>query len=486
MSAIGPLPDSATSTPGAASHPVLTSQTSVAPKLHRDILIQLGLCITPLVAGFYAKQPAAGGYSFSFCLAMFMIYHASQKDRFCALTFFVASIPLMALLRGTFMPFNIPVATLGAIFLWFFVSRGEVKEFWKRRDLMYLIGATGVYWLTSFWLTGDYARNLKTIEWSLTASAIVVLSERRSYLYTALLGLGISAITMGVILLPYGDRLGMSGAVEGLEWGIGNPIVLGVPTAFFMLLCIAERGRWVLLDKHPFWRMILVSVCGLFLLLSTSRGSWAILLIGMGIVAAFDRQARKPMLLSVAAFSLILTLVSTLNLSSRMANVNHYLEKTFSPDTSIEKRTTGRIDQWRALPTILADSPLWGVGPGGGRAASVFYAKKNIIFHALYLQIGAETGIFGLTLLSVLIVSVSRKAWKHFAVYGEIVPLLATISFLLLGASVSGLEIVGGVVLGVGFVAGSRANLWIVRGRWLINNTDHPRAFQIVPASGSL
>ncbi len=486
MSAVSVNIDSVSAPSDFRQVPLVTSRTSAPPKLHKEILIQLGVCIVPLIVGFYAHRAPIGGYSFSAGLAMLLVYHASQKDRFRVLSLFVASIPLIALLRGTFMPFNMPVATLGAIFLWIGVSRGEVKELWKRKDLIYLVGAAAIYWLASFLLTGNYASNLRSIEWALTAAGIFVLSERRSYLYTALLGLGISAITMGVILLPYsGDRLGKSGAIDGLEWGIGNPVVLGVPTAFFMLLCIAERGRWIHLDKHPAWRTAMVATCGIFLLLSTSRGSWVVLLVGLIVIAIKDPAARKPLLLSVASFSVVLTLVATLNLSSRMATVNHYLVQTFSPDTSIEKRTTGRIDQWRALPTILEASPVWGVGPGGGRTASVFYAKKNIIFHSLYLQIGAELGLAGLTLLGVLLVGVFRKARRHFAMYGEIVPLLGTISFLLVGMSVSGLEIVGGVVIGVGFIAGNRSNLWIVRNQWQGRSPGHTDEFDLAPAPGS-
>jgi hypothetical protein len=164
---------------------ITASRTCAAPGLRKDILVQLGVCALVLLAGFYGKVPALGGYAFSLCLGSFLIYRAARKDRFGVLSLFVSAIPLMALLRGTFMPFNMPVATLGAYFLWIAVSPGIIGDFWKRKDVIYLTGAAALYWLISFLLTGDYARNLRSIEWALTIAGIAVLSQRRSYLGTA-------------------------------------------------------------------------------------------------------------------------------------------------------------------------------------------------------------------------------------------------------------------------------------------------------------
>lgn len=432
------------------------------PKLHRNILIQLIICAAPLPPLFYVGHPNLGGYAFTVGLMLFLAYHAIRNRRLHVLALFVGAIPLMDLLRGSFMPFNTPGAVIFLCFVWICLSPGEITAYWKRKDMRYTLAAGLVYWVCSFALTGDYSKNLRCIEWALTASAIFMLSERRSFLATALLGSGISAITMAVALLPYGDRLGR-GYVPGMKWDIGNPVVLGVPTAFFLLMCLAERGRWVALERHPYVRMGLIAASAVFLLLSTSRGSWFILLFGMVFIGIYDQKARKQMLVSIAGSAVVIAVVAGLKLSPRFKNVDHYVIQTFSPDTSIEKRTTGRIDQWRALPTILEASPVWGAGPGGGRAASVRYAGKNIIFHSLYLQIAGETALLGSTLLVFLLVSVTRRCWRHFRAYSEVVPLIGIVSFMLLGLSVEGLDILGGMLLGVGFIGGNSLNLWVVR-----------------------
>lgn len=438
---------------------------SAAPcNIHKSVLIQFLLCSIALPPTFWLGIPKVGGFGFVVVVAAFLIYDVYRGKRFEALALFIGTVPLMDLLRGTFMPFNTPLAILVFLFVWMCYAPDLIRTYWTKKIMRYVIAGSIVYWLVSFGVTGDYARSIRIVEWALTASIVFMLGERRSYLASAFLGVGISAIVIGITLMPFGDRLGMSGTVEGLPWGIGNPIVLGVPLSFFLLLCVAERGRWLLLDKLPRWRMFFTGVAGILLLLSTSRGSWLILIVGIIVIGMLDRQARMHMLYAVGIMAAIVVVLPMVNVS-RMANVQHYLVQTFSPDTSLEKRTTGRIDQWRTLPKILSDSPVWGVGPGGGRAASREYANKNIIFHSLYLQIAGETGILGIPFLVLLLGTTLRAAWQHYKHFGEIVPFLGVISFMIMGLSVAGLDIIGGTLLGVGFLGANSSNLWILRER---------------------
>lgn len=430
--------------------------------LHKSVIIQFLLCTIALPPTFWLGIPKLGGFTFVAGVAGFLIYDFYRGKRFEALALVIGTVPLMDLLRGTFMPFNTPLVIMTFLFVWMCYTPDLIRTYWTRKIMRYVIAAAIIYWLISFALTDDYARSIRVVEWALTASIVFMLGERRSYLATAFVGVGISAIFIGVTLLPYGDRLGMSGKVEGLPWGIGNPIVLGVPLSFFLLLCVAERGRWLLLEKRLFWRVFFISVVGILLLLSTSRGSWLILITGMIVISIFDRHARMQMIYAMGILAIIVIVLPMVNVS-RIANVQHYLIQTFSPDTTIEKRTTGRIDQWRILPELLSDSPVWGVGPGGGRAASRAYANKNIIFHSLYLQIAGETGILGIPFLLLLLASTLRTAWYHYKTFGEIVPVLGIIAFMVMGLSVSGLEILGGMLLGVGFLGGNGSNLWILR-----------------------
>jgi O-antigen ligase len=435
------------------------TRSFAVPKLNKGLLIEFLLCMAPLPPTFLVGIPKVGGYAFVLLLMLFLMYHSLRKEPYSVFCLIVGAGPLIALLRGTFMPFDTPVAILAISLAWAHLTSGEFKSLWKRKDLLYLIAACGVYWLISFLRTHDYANNLRALELGFCAAIVFILNDRRSYLATALVGIGISTITMGLMLAPYGDRLGM-GYVPGMDWSIGNPILIGIPAALFILLALAEGGRWLLLENHPFWRVILGGGCTACLLFSTSRGSWLLAIIGMIILAICDPQSRKVVGGSVAI--LVLTICALAN-TAAFSSVIHYFNNVASSDTTLEKKTTGRIDQWRALPAILEDSPFFGVGPGSGRDASREYANKGIIFHSLYLQVGAELGFFGLFLLAGLLIHLVARSIAHYKLYHEVVPMLGLAAFMLMGMSVSAIDMSGGLLIGLAFIAGSSSNMWLVR-----------------------
>jgi len=430
------------------------------PRLHRDLLLQFGACALPLPPAFYLGQFALGGMAFILGLMVVSTYHILQKRPFHFLCLLTSSIPLLVFIRGIFIFFNSVVVLLGCGLACALLVQEGFQIFWKKKTLLCMVTSSIVFWWVSYLLTGNYESNLRALEWSFCAAVVFMLSEHRSYLYTALLGWGISAATAGMMLLPYGDRLGFA-TIGGVSFG--NPILLGLPAAFILLLSIAERGRWLLLESHPFWRLSVSTVCGILLIFSTSRGSWVVAITGLVLLLIFDSRARAPMLVS----GLILVLAgAALAGSSHLQSANHYLLKAISPDTSMDSKTDGRIEQWQTFPTVFWDSPVWGFGPGSGRAVAYRYSGINLQWHSLYLLVGAEMGILGLSLLSILLGLLIRDDVRHFRRCQEIVPLLGTLSFMLYGLSVSGFDSLGGMLLGLGFIGGNHANLWTVRKRW--------------------
>jgi len=434
------------------------------PYLHKNLIIEFVLCMILLPPTFYVAHPKIGGYAFVLLLAVFLAYHTLRREPLAMLCLIVGASPMIALLRGTFMPFDTPVVLLGFSLGWaYLVSPTLFRDLWKRKDILYLMGACVVYWAFSYVRTQDYANNLRALELGLCAAMVFLLNSRRSYLATALVGTGICVITEGLMLAPYGDRLGM-GYVPGMDWEIGNPILIGIPAALFVVLTLAEGGRWLLLENHPRWRVILGAGSAACLIFSTSRGSWILAIMGMAMLAIYDPQSRKAIGTSVAVGALALVALAN---TAALGSVIHYFNNATSADSTIEKRTTGRIDQWRAIPAILKDSPFIGVGPGSGRAASRSYANKGIIFHSLYLQVAAEMGFLGIGLLSILLFDVIQKDVMHFKKYREIVPLLGTIGFMMMGLSVSAIDLSGGLLLGIGLIGGCASNLWMIRGHAL-------------------
>jgi len=141
--------------------------------------------------------------------------------------------------------------------------------------------------------------------------------------------------------------------------------------------------------------------------------------------------------------------------------------KVISPDTSMAVKTTGRIQQWTAFPSAFWDSPVWGFGPGMSRSVSLAYSGENLIFHSLFLQIGVELGLIGLAAVGFLFAMLIRTGVQHYLSYGEIVPLIGTLSFLMMGMSVTAFDPLGGTLLGVGLVACDTSKLRVVRRQWV-------------------
>jgi O-antigen ligase len=418
--------------------------------------MQISVCVLPITLGFIAGAPKAGIGLFAMFLATFLLFHAIRRDGFSYLSLLLGILPAMVVVRGTLIPFNSLVFLLGTGLLWPLSGRSEFRLFWKRHMLLSVLCVSVLYWWLSYLPTGNYSQNLRSLEWSFCIAVVCLLGARRSYLSTSLVGCGISLIAVGAGLMPYGDRLGMA-SIDDVSFG--NPIQLGLPSALLVLLSLTEGGQWLLLQKRIWSRIALALCCAFILIFSTSRGSWLVLIVGIVLLAIGDRRARKPMLVGTL---LLAATVGVVILSPRGAFVQHYFMKVADPNNSAEARTTGRVTQWRAFPEILRDSPVWGFGPGSGRQISVQYAHENIPFHALYLHVGAETGMIGLTLLSILLFGLLREGWIHWRLTREFVPLLGTTAFIMMGLTVSGLDSLGGLLLGLGFLGGSRENLWRV------------------------
>jgi hypothetical protein len=222
--------------------PVGVERCSFASRnLHTDLILQFVICVTPLLPAFLLGHGSLlGQAAFFLGLGLLLMYHAIQRHPFHFLTLIVSSIPLLMLLRGIYIPYNSVLVLLALGFSCALLGPRNFPGLWKRSSLQYVIMGSVVYWWISMLLSGDYNRNLRTIDWALCVAIVLMLSERRSYLRTAMLGWGISAAVGGLMLLPYGDRVGLA-MINGMQ--MGNPILIGVPCAFVLLLSIAERGR---------------------------------------------------------------------------------------------------------------------------------------------------------------------------------------------------------------------------------------------------
>lgn len=424
--------------------------------LHWPLLLQLLISVAPAMALVAAGSPRSGSRVFFLTMLVQLGYYLFTRNRLGFVALFVSSIPAAMMLRDYFM-FNSVILILGlGLGLWLAVSYEEFSQIWRNRAFGVFLAFAFLYWWLSFLRTGSYFSNLRILELAFSAGSILLLGKYRSYLATALVGIGISAIAVGAGLSPYGDRLGMA---EIGEASLGNPITLGLPAALILILSVAYKGRWLLADSRPVLRMALSMGVAATLLLSTSRGSWLVALVGFTILFIGARR-RGSILLSLAPIAIAGMLALA---SGRGAFVTEYFERAVEPGRTMAQRTTGRARQWAALPMIFAGSPVWGYGPGSGEATNIRFTGIHKAWHSLYLQVAVEAGMIGLVLLVLLLAVLWWRGLRHWKMTRDLVPLIATLCFMTIVVSVSGLDAISGVYLGIAFLGCDLRNHFVLR-----------------------
>lgn len=417
-------------------------------------------CSAPGLAALALGHPVLGARLYFGILCALLILHTLRHDCYSVLALIVGTIPVMMLLRTGFIYSSVIAILAAGIGVWMVTVPAHVR--FLKSDLLVgaLLAAAVVYWLISFALTGYYDVNLRALELCLSAACVYLLGKHRRALGTALVGIFVSTALVGLALLPSGGRLGQ---VTVDELSMGNPIALGLATAATLLLTVADGGRWILIPTRSLRGLLILSVSGLFLLLSTSRGSWLVVLAGFGVIFAFGRGHR----LTVALAAVVLAVVLLVVLQSSRGNVIvKYVDKVLSPDRTIAQRTSGRSEQWMALPLMLRDSPIWGFGPGSERQVAYRYTGVGRTMHSFYLHIVAETGLIGFSIVAMLLVAAIARGVRHYRLTGEVTPLMAGVGFLAIGLTVSAFDAISGVYLGLA-VLGARRPLFrvVVRAR---------------------
>jgi O-antigen ligase len=419
--------------------------------LHWTLLAQLAGCVLPAMAAVFIAQPLLGAqYTLGALLAV-LGYHVVRRDRFAFGCIVLGSLPVLALMRGLFFYYGEVALLGGTCLMWLALSPERLVHLWRDQAWRWMTVGLLVFWWLSMLMTGSYATNLRSFEVILGSACVVLVAERRSYLATALVGMVLSAAALGFGLLPYGERLGQG--IVG-DTSIGNPILLGMPCAFLVVLSLADSGRWMLVERRLLLRIVICLTMAELLILSGSRGSWVAALSGLLALMVFSRQDRKILLIALVCVAVVATLwLST----GRGQKIAEQFEKTVDSDRTLANRTSGRSVQWSVIPQVFAESPIWGWGPGSGKDVAAIYTGRHLGWHALYLQMIGETGLIGTSLLLVFLGALVLRGVRHWKRSHEIAPLASILTYLVVGASVSGLDAISGVFIGLALLAGDVA-----------------------------
>ncbi|HSE21519.1 MAG TPA: GNAT family N-acetyltransferase [Pyrinomonadaceae bacterium] len=371
-------------------------------------------------------------------------------------------IPWLMLLRNDFS-YNLLIVLLVAVpAFWCLIVPHDVAALWANFRIRLLLILSVVYWLISFFLTGDYSVNLRALELTSAVCVIFLLSGSYRHLLTALVGLSLSTLSICVALLPYGERLGMA-SVDGHR--LGNPITLGIPLALVVTLAIADQGRLLSFAGRGY-RIALGVVAGAFLLITTSRGAWAVAAGNLVVLMFLGKRQRLATVGLLVAVALSVPLIMA---TQRGVYLEQGIRRTLPTDRTLTQLSSGRSDQWLLFPRLFSDSPFWGYGPGLGQTQ---YAKYSLLdhrveykpgeladWHSLYLQLGVDAGLIGLFSLALIAIPLLWCCLRYLRVTGQIVPLLGVTGFLIVAASVSAMDAVSGVFLGLAFLSTKEPSL---------------------------
>ncbi len=414
------------------------------------LLIEVLFCVVPAAAfiRFGALNWGVKAYFGSLLLLLFWHLLVADFKRYFGLI--VSTIPMLMPLRKLFL-FNVLLAiSVVGLTGWLIVSPHVIARVKRNKLLCALIGLTLLYWWASFLWTGIYSSNLRILDLSLVACLICLLASDKPLLRVVMTGVAISVVLIAIALSPYSERLGIA-VVGNLE--IGNPIEMGEGAGLIFLLATAGNGAWLYTRKNKWIRASIWIASLVCLLLSTSRGGWLTVAGTLFVLCCSVRGERPKVLGAVAAMALV---IAGLIASGHGSSVVKYFDKVASPERTLSQKTTLRADQWVTVVRILNASPVLGAGVGEGFAANVTYGSQALIFHSLYLQIAAETGLLGLLILAVYLFRLIAATRKHLGITGEAAPLLGCVGFMIIGLSVACFDPLSGIYLGLALLSGFR------------------------------
>jgi O-antigen ligase len=417
-------------------------------KLDWNVFGLICVCVIPSMATLDFGEPLLGARYLVGSLSVCLGYYFLKHDRYKFMSLLVGVGPALSLLRGLFFYKSLFAFLAVGIALWGFVSWNELKRLWDDLTWRFLTLFCTLYWILTVARVGTFGANMRSLEFVLTAAAVCLLSNRRAYLATGIVGISISASAYAVAMLPYGVRLGEGELDNGQT--IGNPILMGLPSALIVLLAMTDRGRLLLLEAKPMGRLMLGLVMGQWLILSGSRGSWLMTLMCLLLVFACSTQSRKAILSIVALGCIAAAFVLATDRGARVTNV---FNNTVDSNRSLVNRTSGRSAMWQALPDIFAASPIWGWGPGSAADVDYLFTHRHLVFHSLYEQVIAECGLLGFIPLICILASLYSRAIVHYRRFGEVTPLMGIVGFTVIGISVTAFDFVSGIFFGLALMA---------------------------------
>jgi putative inorganic carbon (HCO3(-)) transporter len=206
------------------------------------------------------------------------------------------------------------------------------------------------------------------------------------------------------------------GPVDGDPNRFGQIMVVLLPLALFRIW--GERSLWLRVAAACSFMLILGGM-----LLTYSRGAFVSFMLVLLIMTIMRYIRLRQILISVAGLA-ILILAAAPGYLARIDTIRG-VEGLISQDSNQEPDyvTRGRLTEMMAALNVFLDYPVLGVGPGQySKYYSVDYQLDPDIAlryipnsrraHTLYFEMGAETGVIGLTTFMAIVLLIMYRLWE--------------------------------------------------------------------------
>lgn len=179
---------------------------------------------------------------------------------------------------------------------------------------------------------------------------------------------------------------------------------LGLAFPFALAILFFEK-------RYRFIFFLISCLLVLVLLLTFSRGGYLGLAASLAVFGALAWRRLSGLAKKFLAASVLLAAVILLLIGWPVAS------RLFSSFNLSEGSNLGRLAIWQASWAVMKTSPIVGVGLGNYPVAADFSGayRSAVTSHNLYMDLWAETGIFGLAAWLGLIASAAAAAYRRLA-----------------------------------------------------------------------
>jgi ribosomal protein S18 acetylase RimI-like enzyme len=429
-----------------------------------ELLVQVLLVAAPstmLLATGRLLAAAVCMWSLLGCLCARLVFMRRPDEMACLL---IATAPLINLLRGVVLYSAVPIVYLGSLAYLYWSVPAQMRRVTNRFPLT-LPALAALYYALSVLGTGDPRQNMRVFELACAAPMVVLIGRSRKALFTALIGLLVSAWAVGVGSYSHLDTSpdNRLGAIVAEGFAFGDPFALGMPLALGALTLCLDGGRWLGLQNRPGLRLAALLPTFFFLAQSGSRAGQLVTVAGLLVAAAFRRRDRFKIL----AFLFLMGLLGMALLGTPLGSpFQKAFQRTFGEGRTLTQASTGRADMWRTFWYTLTDDGvalILGHGAGSGReqheiisarVSDTQFAGKSLEFHALIMHVGVEFGLCGLVPLLLWLTLGARTCFRGSKTTGLALPLACFLGFVLGSLTTTGFDTVSGTLLGIGLLLG--------------------------------